>query len=157
MKRKKRWIFLGSILFAILAVLTLIGFLLRDDGSMSGFVTAEGRKEYMTAYREAMGYLPKPAESLKIRTDFGEVQVYKFQNGDTPDKTPLLLLPGKGSATPMWEANLNDFLEHRPVYVFGPIPFKMILASIPATVPIVPKPIRGEDAQLYLRRSRSGC
>lgn len=214
MKRKKRWIFLGSMLFAILAILTLIGFLFRDDGSVSGFVTEDGRKEYMAAYREAMGRLPEPAESLKIRTDFGEVQVYKFQNGDTPDKTPLLLLPGKGSATPMWEANLNDFLEHRtvytldligepglstetsrirtaadqaawlqqvldqlpeseihllglsfggwsaanaalrhpgniqslilvdPVYVFGPIPFKMIVASIPATVPIVPKPIR---------------
>ena len=29
-----------------------------------------------------------------------------------------------------------------PVYVFGPIPLKMILVSIPASVPMVPKPIR---------------
>ena len=29
-----------------------------------------------------------------------------------------------------------------PVYVFGPIPLKMILVSIPASVPAVPKPIR---------------
>lgn len=29
-----------------------------------------------------------------------------------------------------------------PVYVFGPIPLKMILASIPASIPVVPKSIR---------------
>ncbi|GAE09016.1 alpha/beta fold hydrolase [Paenibacillus sp. JCM 10914] len=212
--RKKRWVILGIILMVILAILSLIGFLFKDDGSMSGFVTDDGQTEYTNSYHEAMSHLPEPVESTRIRTDFGEVQLYKFQEAHTPDKTPLLLLPGKGSATPMWEANLSDFLEHRPVYtldligepglsietrrietaadqavwlgqvldqlpeskinllglsfggwsaanvalhdpepihslilvdpvyVFGPIPLKMILASIPASVPIVPKPIR---------------
>lgn len=214
MKRRKGWIILGSILIAILAILTVVGFLFRDDGSLSGFVTEDGQREYTVAYEEAMSHLPEPVESIKVHTDFGVVQLYKFQGSDTPHNTPLLLLPGKGSATPMWEANLSGFLEHRPVYtvdligepglstetrrietaadqaawlgqvldqlpeseihllglsfggwsaanlalkhpekihslilldpvyVFGPIPLKMILASIPATVPMVPKPIR---------------
>ncbi|MFK4392553.1 pimeloyl-ACP methyl ester carboxylesterase [Peribacillus frigoritolerans] len=181
---------------------------------MSGFVTNEGKQEYINSYHEAMSYLPQPVESKMLNTVFGKVKLYKFQEEETPDKTPLLLLPGKGSATPMWEANLNDFLKHRPVYtidligepglsietkriktnmdqaiwlkqvleqlpeeeinllglsfggwsaanlaikhpekiqtlilvepvyVFGPIPLKMILVSIPASVPAVPKSIR---------------
>ncbi|MGE7640527.1 alpha/beta fold hydrolase [Peribacillus frigoritolerans] len=181
---------------------------------MSGFITNEGKQEYINSYHEAMSYLPQPVESKMLNTVFGKVKLYKFQGEGTPDKTPLLLLPGKGSATPMWEANLNDFLKHRPVYtidligepglsietkriktnmdqaiwlkqvleqlpeeeinllglsfggwsaanlaikhpekiqtlilvepvyVFGPIPLKMILVSIPASVPAVPKSIR---------------
>lgn len=214
MKRKKTWVILAITLIGMLAILALISFLFKDDGSMSGFVTEEGQEEYAKSYDEAMSHLPEPVESKKISTEFGEVQLYKFQEKDTPDKTPLLLLPGKGSATPMWEANLSKFLENRPVYtidlmgepglstetkrietaadqavwlkqvldqlpesdinllglsfggwsaanvalkypekiqalilvdpiyVFGPIPLKMIIASIPASVPIVPKPIR---------------
>lgn len=214
MKRKKTWVILAIIFIVILAILALIGFLFIDDGSMSGFVSDEGQEEFAESYDEAMSHLPEPVESKKVHTDFGEVQLYKFQGNDTQDKTPLLLLPGKGSSTPMWEANLSGFLEHRPVYtidligepglstetkrietaadqafwleqvlnqlpeedihllglsfggwsaanvalkypeniqslilvepvyVFGPIPFKMILASIPASVPIVPEPIR---------------
>lgn len=188
--------------------------LFKDDGSMSGFVSKEGKLVYEESYNEAMSFLPKPLESTLISTNFGEVQLYKFQEDETPDNTPILLLPGKGSATPMWEANLNDFLKYRPVYtidligepglsietkriqteidqalwlkqvieqlpeeelnllgvsfggwsaanlaakypekiqsliliepvyVFGSIPLKMILASIPASVPAVPKSIR---------------
>ena len=63
-----------------------------------------------------MSHLPEPVESIKVQTDYGVVQLYKFQGSDTPHKTPLPPLPGKGSATPMWEANLSGFLEHRPVY-----------------------------------------
>ena len=44
--KRKRWVILGSILIAILAILTVIGFLFKDDGSLSGFVTEDGQKEY---------------------------------------------------------------------------------------------------------------
>lgn len=210
MKRKKIWITCVSIL--VLLVIAL--FLFRDDGSVGHFVSVEGHTEFAKAYDEAMEDLPEPIESKKISTDFGEVQLYKFQENDTVGKTPVVLLPGKGSSTPMWEPNLRHFLEYRPVYtldllgepglstetkrietaedqatwlkqvleqlpesdihllglsfggwsaanvalkypnkiqslilvdpiyVFGPIPFKMIIASIPASVPLVPKPIR---------------
>ncbi|UYY98191.1 hypothetical protein OJ967_22745 [Peribacillus frigoritolerans] len=66
---------------------------------MSGFVTNEGKQEYINSYHEAMSYLPQPVESKMLNTDFGKVKLYKFQEEETPDKTPLLLLPGKGSAT----------------------------------------------------------
>ncbi len=210
MKRKKTW----GISIGILAMLFLTIYIFRDDGTMSDFVSIEGHEQFTKAYDGAMEGLPEPIESRKIGTDFGEVQLYKFQENDTLDQMPLLLLPGKGASTPMWEPNLRYFLEHRPVYtldllgepglstetkrietaedqaiwleqvleqlpesdihllglsfggwsatnvaltfpekiqslilvdpvyVFGPIPFKMIIASIPASVPIVPKPIR---------------
>ncbi|MBP1917152.1 pimeloyl-ACP methyl ester carboxylesterase [Lederbergia galactosidilyticus] len=210
MKRKKTW----GISIGILAMLFLTIYIFRDDGTMSDFVSIEGHEQFTKAYDGAMEVLPEPIESRKIGTDFGEVQLYKFQENDTLDQMPLLLLPGKGASTPMWEPNLRYFLEHRPVYtldllgepglstetkrietaedqaiwleqvleqlpesdihllglsfggwsatnvaltfpekiqslilvdpvyVFGPIPFKMIIASIPASVPIVPKPIR---------------
>lgn len=210
MKRKKTWI----ISIGILAMLFFTIYIFRDDGTMSDFVSIEGHEQFTKAYDGAMEGLPEPIESRKIGTDFGEVQLYKFQENDTLDQMPLLLLPGKGASTPMWEPNLRYFLEHRPVYtldllgepglstetkrietaedqaiwleqvleqlpesdihllglsfggwsatnvaltfpekiqslilvdpvyVFGPIPFKMIIASIPASVPIVPKPIR---------------
>ncbi|MCY9002820.1 hypothetical protein [Peribacillus frigoritolerans] len=63
---------------------------------MSGFVTNEGKQEYINSYHEAMSYLPQPVESKMLNTDFGKVKLYKFQKEETPDKTPLLLLPGKG-------------------------------------------------------------
>lgn len=69
MKRKKGWVILGSILIAILAILTVIGFLFRDDGSLSGFVTEDGQKEYAVAYDEAMNHLPEPVESYQTGMD----------------------------------------------------------------------------------------
>jgi hypothetical protein len=56
---------------------------------MSGFVTNEGKQEYINSYHEAMSYLPQPVESKMLNTDFGKVKLYKFQEEETPDKTPL--------------------------------------------------------------------
>ncbi|MED4636198.1 hypothetical protein P9443_25460 [Peribacillus frigoritolerans] len=53
---------------------------------MSGFVTNEGKQEYINSYHEAMSYLPQPVESKMLNTDFGKVKLYKFQEEETPDK-----------------------------------------------------------------------
>lgn len=210
-KIKKRWYFLTLILIA-----SVVGYfsLFYDDGSVSSFIDTEGEQEFMEAYNEAMSYLPEPAEEVLLTTSFGQVKLYKFQASET-EGTPLLLLPGKSASTPMWEANLQDLIQERPVYtidligepglsvettriktiqdqatwlkevvssldeaeihllglsfggwsavnllvqeevpqvkslilvepvyVFDTIPLKMVLASIPASVPFIPQSIR---------------
>ncbi|WP_157812122.1 hypothetical protein [Alteribacter populi] len=47
------------------------------------------KEENAKSYVEAMSHLPEPVESKMVSTDFGEVQLYKFQGNDTPDKTLL--------------------------------------------------------------------
>jgi len=212
---KKRWVRnMLIVIIIIFVIMTIVGILFKDDGSLGGFTSQEGEEEYKKLYDEAMVELPKPIHEENISTEFGNVKLYKFGTKGTENQTPILLLPGKSAATPMWEANLKDFTKERPiytidligepglsteskrimttqdqaawlielinqlpekrihvlglsfggwnatnlvlhdsrkiesvilvepVYVFDAIPLKMVLASIPASVPIVPKSIR---------------
>ncbi|RXZ81221.1 alpha/beta hydrolase [Paenibacillaceae bacterium] len=210
MKKKRWWLLIFIVLVGA------VGFtLFYDDGSVSSFVNQEGEAEFIEVYHEAMSHLPEPAEEKQISTTFGEVKVYKFEGEFMTDPVPLLLLPGKSASTPMWESNLEDLIQDRPVYtidlpgepgmsvetarienvqnqvvwlkelivaldepqihvlglsfggwsavnvvtheevpqiaslilvdpvyVFDTIPLKMVLLSIPASVPIIPKSIR---------------
>lgn len=111
-KIKKRWYFLTFIL--LVGVVGCFS-LFYDDGSVSSFIDKEGELEFMEAYNEAMSYLPEPAEEALLTTSFGQVKLYKFQASET-ERAPLLLLPGKSASTPMWEANLQDLIQERPVY-----------------------------------------
>ncbi|WP_211275343.1 alpha/beta fold hydrolase [Actinoplanes rectilineatus] len=56
---------------------------------------------------------PPPDRTLDIRTGYGIVRVYHFAGagGD-----PLLLLPGRASASPVWADNLPSLLRLRDVY-----------------------------------------
>lgn len=212
---KRKWIKSVIIIVGIsFVVLTIIGLLFRDDDKLGGFITDEGEREFAQAYDTAMKDLPNPTKEFWVETEFGKVKVYKFSEEGTESKIPLLLLPGKSAPTPMWEPNLKDLMEDRPiytidllgepglsvqtksivtandqavwlnnviehlpeetihlaglsfggwnavnvtlyestkiaslslidpVYVFGPIPLKMILASIPASIPAIPQSIR---------------
>ncbi|GLO68073.1 alpha/beta fold hydrolase [Oceanobacillus kimchii] len=212
---KRKWIKSVIIIVGIsFVVLMIIGLLFRDDDKLGGFITDEGEREFTQAYDTAMKDLPNPTKEFWVETEFGKVKVYKFSEEGTESKIPLLLLPGKSAPTPMWEPNLKDLMEDRPiytidllgepglsvqtksivtandqavclnnviehlpeetihlaglsfggwnavnvtlyestkiaslslidpVYVFGPIPLKMILASIPASIPAVPQSIR---------------
>ena len=60
-----------------------------------------------------MAGLPAPNATLDVSTDFGTVRVYRF---GPADGVPLLLLPGRTAAAPMWEANLAGLAKSRPVY-----------------------------------------
>ncbi|MBD1381832.1 alpha/beta fold hydrolase [Metabacillus arenae] len=186
----------------------------RDDNPLGHFTSEEGKKDFQNAYDEAMVLLPKPNDTIDIKTEYGTVRAYYFAKEETKHKEPILLLPGRSASTPMWEPNLEGLMKERPVYtidllgepgmsvqtkviknqkeqakwlnevivglglekvhvkgvsiggwatmnlaryypehiasvslldpvfVFEPIPLKMLLASIPASVPLVPKPIR---------------
>lgn len=76
------------------------------------FRDAAGYARYRSAYQEGFDRLPPPLESVDVPTKFGTVRTYRFGSGTG---TPLVLLPGRQAATPMWGANLPDLLTIRPV------------------------------------------
>lgn len=76
---------------------------------------ADGQDRFLTAYSRAFADLPKPAKSIDVRTSYGVVRLYRFE-GEGEERTPLLLLPGRASATPVWAGNLPSLLEIGDVY-----------------------------------------
>ena len=70
-------------------------------------------EDYVQAYGRALAELPRPAQTRDVPTTFGTVRAYRF---GPEDGVPLMLLPGRASASPVWEANLAGFACHRPVW-----------------------------------------
>jgi pimeloyl-ACP methyl ester carboxylesterase len=87
-----------------------------DPSPVGHFRSEEGRKEYAASYAAAMGQLPEPTRTMDLDTDFGTVRVYEFSSARTRGSTPIVLLPGRTSGVPMWEANLPGLAEERIVY-----------------------------------------
>ncbi|TDQ40726.1 hypothetical protein [Aureibacillus halotolerans] len=113
---KRKWVKRLGILALISAGgVILVGFLFRDDGTLSRFLSDEAETEFKEVYASAMNELPEPHTQQRIETTFGVVQMYGFGDVEST-KTPLLLLPGKSASTPMWESNLADLMKERPVY-----------------------------------------
>ncbi|MDH2424977.1 alpha/beta fold hydrolase [Sphaerisporangium sp. TRM90804] len=77
------------------------------------FRDASAYARYRRAYDRAMAGLPAPSATLDVPTRFGTVRVYRF---GPADGVPVLLLPGRTAAAPMWEANLAGLARSRPVY-----------------------------------------
>ena len=63
-----------------------------------------------------MNMLPQPNRRLDIETDYGVVRVYEFISVNNKSKTPIVLLPGRTSGSPMWAENLEGLLNERTVY-----------------------------------------
>ncbi|MVU81721.1 alpha/beta fold hydrolase [Nocardia sp. ET3-3] len=76
------------------------------------FRETAGYRRYAGAYRDGFGMLPSVRETINVPTSFGDVRAYRFGEGGA---TPLLLLPGRQAATPMWAANLPGLMAVRPV------------------------------------------
>ncbi|WP_433727936.1 alpha/beta fold hydrolase [Actinoplanes sp. CA-051413] len=71
-------------------------------------------QRYCTAYDTAFAALPVvPAQTWDIDTSFGSVRVYRF-GADT--REPMLLLPGRAAASPMWAGNLPGLVDARGTY-----------------------------------------
>lgn len=100
---------------AVLAVATTGWGALRGP-AVGGFRDSAGMDRYLAAYDEAMENMPEPQRTLDIRTDHGIVRVYRFE-GRNDDESPMVLLPGTQSGSPVWADNLPGLLEHRSVYV----------------------------------------
>ncbi|MFG1792773.1 alpha/beta fold hydrolase [Nocardia sp. NPDC049149] len=100
---------------AIVAV-GLVGWLaVRDASPVGHFTSAAGHDRFFEAYDRAMRAMPTPDATLDLRTDYGVVRMYRF-DGANPTAAPLILLPGRSAATPMWADNLPALRKLRTVY-----------------------------------------
>ncbi|MBG9980718.1 alpha/beta fold hydrolase [Facklamia lactis] len=88
--------------------------------SISSFRSSQGQALFLEAYYASMKQLPKPSKQSRIKTSYGEVQYYLYEH-PTQKKAPLLLLPGRHSGAPMWEANIKELIQERTVIVIDAI------------------------------------
>lgn len=92
-----------------------IGFCVRSTSPVGHWDGAGGRQRFRSAYDAAFADLPEPDRILDVRTDFGVVRVYRF-TGTGNAAAPLVLLPGRASASPVWADNLPSLLRIGDVY-----------------------------------------
>lgn len=112
-KRKRvRW----ALVFGAVVVVALVAAVaLRTPSPVGHWRSAEGHDAFMRAYGAAMAELPRPDAEIDVRTDYGVVRMYRFEGtGDL--RSPLVLLPGRTSASPVWADNLPSLLEIGDVY-----------------------------------------
>lgn len=102
---------LGLVCLAVL----LVGLTLRHTSPVGYFTSVQAHDRFRSAYDRAMADLPRPERTLDVRTRYGIVRVYRFA-GAHPDRAPLVLLPGRASASPVWADNLPSLLALRPAY-----------------------------------------
>jgi pimeloyl-ACP methyl ester carboxylesterase len=100
---------------AVAAAVGVVGLALRDTSPLGHFTSAAAKGRFGAAYDRAMADLPPPERTLDVRTQFGVVRVYRFA-GAQPTKAPLVLLPGRASASPVWADNLPPLLKLRSAY-----------------------------------------
>jgi pimeloyl-ACP methyl ester carboxylesterase len=87
-----------------------------DPSPVGHFRTEKGHRAYAASYAAAMEQLPTLTRRMDLETDFGTVRVYEFASARTRRSVPVVLLPGRTSGAPMWEANLSGLAEERTVY-----------------------------------------
>ncbi|RLV55966.1 alpha/beta hydrolase [Aeromicrobium phragmitis] len=114
-KPRRRWRRTRAVLIVVAVLGVMIAFAWRSPSPTGHWDGSEGRARFMAAYDEAFADLPEPAETIDVRTGYGVVRVYRFA-GNGASELPLVLLPGRASATPVWADNLPLLLEIGDVY-----------------------------------------
>ncbi|MFI5839998.1 alpha/beta fold hydrolase [Catenuloplanes sp. NPDC051500] len=102
-----------SIGAVIVVFVAAVAYVLRDPSPVGYFRSGRAADRFQAAYREAMADMPVPDRTLDLRTGYGVVRVYHFSGGPGP---PLLLLPGRASASPVWADNMPSLLRLSSVY-----------------------------------------
>jgi len=72
------------------------------------FRSESGRALFVEAYEAALAEMDPPTRTLDLPTTFGTVRAYVWEGADG-SATPVVLLPGMSSGTPMWQMNLPGF------------------------------------------------
>lgn len=88
----------------------------RGTSPVGHFTSAAAQDRFLAAYDEAMRILPPPDQILDLRTRFGVVRVYRFNSSASTSRVPIVLLPGRASASPIWADNLPIMVRQAPIY-----------------------------------------
>ena len=104
------------VILANIVVFIFAVWITSDKSPIGHWISEGGKAEYKNAYDAAMKTMPSPTSTDDIATSFGTVRIYKWENEKNASKTPIILLPGRTSGTPMWSMNIGDFLKDRTVY-----------------------------------------
>ncbi|MEQ4722398.1 alpha/beta hydrolase [Nonomuraea sp. B19D2] len=111
--RRRRALKITGVVVAVAVV--ALAFALRTPSPVGHWNSAQGHADYLAAYGKAMTAMPQAAQSIDVRTDFGVVRAYRYEG--SPDRAePLVLLPGRASASPVWAGNLPSLLKAGDVY-----------------------------------------
>lgn len=97
-----------------MSIAALCGYFLRSPSPVGHWDSADGEAEFFTAYDLAFESMPEPADTMDVRSSFGVVRVYRFAG--TGEASPMLLLPGTASSTPVWADNMPSLLALGDVY-----------------------------------------
>ncbi|MGO1539183.1 MAG: alpha/beta fold hydrolase [Leucobacter sp.] len=111
----RRWRRVRVVLLAVAVLVVAASFAIRSPSPVGHWDSAGGQDRFMAAYEEAFAEMPEADQTVDVRTNFGIVRLYRFSG--TGDATaPLVLLPGRSSASPVWADNLPMLLEIGDVY-----------------------------------------
>ena len=113
--KRRRWRRTRITLAVLAAAVVVTAFAVRSPSPVGHWDGAEGQDRFLAAYDEAFADLPTPEQTLDVRTDYGVVRVYRFA-GSGDAASPLVLLPGRASASPVWADNLPSLLKVGDVY-----------------------------------------
>lgn len=111
----RRWRRIRVVLVVLAVLVVAASFAIRSPSPVGHWVSAEGQDRFLEAYEESFTEMPEAEEVVDVRTDFGIVRLYRF-SGTGDASAPLVLLPGRSSASPVWADNLPTLLEIGDVY-----------------------------------------
>ena len=63
-----------------------------------------------------MKSIPSPTNTHQIETAWGDVFVYEWRNQNAKNFSPIILLSGHSSGTPIWSENLEYFTKNHTVF-----------------------------------------
>ena len=112
-RRRRRRLVIALSLIAVVVLAAVIA--VRSPSPVGHWESSAGHDRYLAAYDDALADLPAPDRVSDVRTEYGLVRVYRF-NGSGPATDPLVLLPGRASASPVWADNLPSLLDVGDVY-----------------------------------------
>lgn len=116
-QRTRPWMLRPRVLVPMVSALSIaamFGYFLRSPSPVGHWDSADGEAEFFIAYEQAFESMPEPADTMDVRTSFGIVRVYRFAG--TGGASPMLLLPGTASSTPVWADNMPSLLKLGDVY-----------------------------------------
>ncbi|GAB3698271.1 alpha/beta fold hydrolase [Saccharopolyspora tripterygii] len=115
--RRKRGRRTWAAVAAVALVLVVAGIALRSPSPVGHWNSQSGRDAFLADYERAWQAMPRPAETLDVRTDFGFVRVYRFEGAPhARSQHPFVLLPGRSSPSPVWADNMPSLLQLGDVY-----------------------------------------